>query len=547
MTDTRSDGSTKHPRLEQLSLRRAHFDADDGAVIQIPAGSTEDKELTLAFKRGDERAYRVIYDRYHGRVEGVCKRMLGNREDAAEASQETFLRAYQALGRFNGRYQLGPWITRIATNVCLDHIRSRSRKPVDPVPSELFELELDHSAEQHGPEAIVIRDSESRHIRRVLASLPPMHRAAIVLRDFEGLSYEEVAIALGVTDVQVKALIHRARGNFKRSWSSSIVAAFLPIRNLVQRIKELGPATTEQVAAATTASSCVSATAAERICAAAAAVIFTGGIATGVVGHGSPARSSELNSSSKTTAPVAVSPLLAALKSDDGVAIHQRHSRRHDRMSHEARETGVTTDETATEPVAAPAPTPTPSPTSEPMTPEPSDGDSAGSEDPSAEPKPDPTPSTAPAEPDGFVLGFDSSWSPTTSCWCVTATKVESETVQVADTGVGSFSQKLSGTAKASGSDAYGLTIAQSGDSTTHRMDFGLRTDEGLYMYRATGQMVEAHTTEWGGWAYRYSGSYEMSSRSSSVERMPTNGTYSVEIFFSWRSTRITYANFVLD
>src|SRR5689334_9645143 len=96
--------------------------------------ATEDKDLAIAFKNGELGAYDAIYGRYSDRVNGVCRRMLGQSEDAKEASQEVFLRVYQALPRFNGRYQLGAWITRIATNVCLDQIRGRNRKPSDAFP-----------------------------------------------------------------------------------------------------------------------------------------------------------------------------------------------------------------------------------------------------------------------------------------------------------------------------------------------------------------------------------------------------------------------------
>jgi RNA polymerase sigma-70 factor (ECF subfamily) len=513
-------------------------------MMQVPAGSTEDKELTLAFKRGEDGSYQAIYDRYHARVKSVCRRMLANPDDAAEAAQETFLRVYQALGRFNGRYQLGPWVTRIATNVCLDHLRARTRRPSDPVPSDLFELEFDQEAEQHGPEAIVIRDSESRHVRRVLSNLPAMHRAAIVLRDFEGLSYEEISIALGVTESQVKSLIHRARQNFRRSWRSSVVAAFFPIRNLFQRIKDFGPTATDQVTSAATASSCVSASAAERICAAAAAVIFTGGIASGVVGHGQPALSSEKSS---VQAPAAASPLLAALKGDQGNLVQARHIHRAGpKRARKDRTSATTPADPTTEPAPDPVPTaaPSPSPTTEP---EPSTDPSGGEPSEGPAPAPDPTPSLAPGDPEGFVLAFDSTFTAEQTCSCLGPTTVESETVAVGDAGLSSFSQRTSGTAKAAGSPAYGLTIAQSGDATSHRMDFGLRTNEGLYMYRGTGSLVERGETEWGGLSYRYSGTYELASRPTSTERMPSSGTYTVEIFISWRETRITYANFALN
>jgi RNA polymerase sigma-70 factor, ECF subfamily len=185
--------------------------------------------LALAFQRGDHEAYETIYELYAPRVESVCFRMLGDSFDAQEAAQETFLRVYQSLPRFNGRYHLGAWIARIATNICLDHIRSRARKPSDATPLEILDLESD-PADVSDPEHLYIRNTEARRVKRVLASLPPLHRAAIVLRDFEGLCYQDIASALDLTETQVKALIHRARKGFRKTWNGGGLAALLPRR-----------------------------------------------------------------------------------------------------------------------------------------------------------------------------------------------------------------------------------------------------------------------------------------------------------------------------
>jgi len=231
----------------------------DGLVF----GAAEDRDLTLAFQRGEKGSYQAIYDRYQQRVHSVCRRILVNPEDAAEASQESFLKIYQALGRFNGRYQLSAWITRIATNVCLDHLRARNRRGGEYSAIELEDLESPAPVTDY-PEEVVVRRWESRRVRQVLESLPPLHRAAIALRDFEGLSYEEVGLALGITDSQVKALLHRARQRFKRAWLSEIASIFVPWRFL-DRVRNAEPALRDpaggQVAslAAQTAPVCTSA------------------------------------------------------------------------------------------------------------------------------------------------------------------------------------------------------------------------------------------------------------------------------------------------
>lgn len=216
----------------------------------LPPPSPEDKELALAFKRGEKGSYQAIYERHSARVHGVCRRMLPP-DDAQEAAQETFLRVYQALNRFNGRYQLGAWITRIATNVCLDHLRASTRRPTAWAPlEELEEKDLPRNARiEEEPESFVIKKAEGRRVLKVLHSLPPLHRAAIVLRDFEGLPYCEIAIALGISEPQVKALLHRARTAFKRSWSATGLAALLPW-NLAARFRRPDVALSEHVSAA---------------------------------------------------------------------------------------------------------------------------------------------------------------------------------------------------------------------------------------------------------------------------------------------------------
>src|SRR5919106_4201289 len=125
----------------------------------LAAGAPEERELADAFKRGDEDAYTAIYERYFPRVLSVCRRMLGNPDDAQEAAQEAFLRIYQGLPRFNGRYRLGAWAVRIATNVCLDQLRARSRRPSDLTPTEMLDIETVPIDEQD-PQALFLRNIE---------------------------------------------------------------------------------------------------------------------------------------------------------------------------------------------------------------------------------------------------------------------------------------------------------------------------------------------------------------------------------------------------
>lgn len=181
-----------------------------------------DKDLVVAFKGGVPGAYEEMYRRYSDRVNHVCRRMLGSSEDAREAAQETFLKAYLALPRFNGQYRLGAWLARIASNVCVDHIRRRGRTAaVTPLTAshEGAQVEL-------GPEDVVVRDIPALS---TLEDLQPLHARALDLRNLQGFSHKEIADQLHMSPVQVKALLHRARMSFKRAWENASGWALAPL------------------------------------------------------------------------------------------------------------------------------------------------------------------------------------------------------------------------------------------------------------------------------------------------------------------------------
>src|SRR5881397_2793811 len=108
------------------ATRRMRF-----AAPPISSSITE-RELVLSFQAGEAQAYAQIYARYLPMVQHICRRLLKNPDDTDEATQETMLRVLQGLPRFNGRYLLQAWVARIATNVCLDVLRARTRHPEAP-------------------------------------------------------------------------------------------------------------------------------------------------------------------------------------------------------------------------------------------------------------------------------------------------------------------------------------------------------------------------------------------------------------------------------
>ena len=266
----------------------------------------DDKSLVLAFQSGDIDAYSDIYVKYRALSAQICYRILQDREEADEAVQETMLRVYRGLGTFNGRYQLQAWVARIATNVSLDMVRARSRRPQrDPVTPDISENARLVVALTDDPSEAVERVLDQEEIRSILSEIPDHHREALVLREFEGRSHEEIGEALGVSPQQAKALIHRAKKSFRRAWDRSGerrgVAALAPIiflapfrmpgflRKLWQPAHDVvasATATAQQAAVQVTAAPAVTQGAvsmADKVTAAAITVIVAGTVSVGAV------------------------------------------------------------------------------------------------------------------------------------------------------------------------------------------------------------------------------------------------------------------------
>jgi RNA polymerase sigma-70 factor (ECF subfamily) len=165
-------------------------------------GPVEDSILVRAAQDGDVDAFEELVRRYQSRIYRVALRMLGSRADAQDAVQETFVRAWQALPRFRHESALSTWLYRIVTRRALDKIaRRRTTGTLDEVDLEA------------GPDPVQATEQQERlrAVRKAIANLPPEQRAALVLREFEGLSYQEVAHVLGTGVPAIKTRIHRAR------------------------------------------------------------------------------------------------------------------------------------------------------------------------------------------------------------------------------------------------------------------------------------------------------------------------------------------------
>jgi RNA polymerase sigma-70 factor (ECF subfamily) len=153
---------------------------------------------------GDRSAFDSIMRAQENRVFSVCLRILGNRDNALDATQETFLTVFRKAAQFKGDSALGTWIYRIAVNTCYDQLRKSGRRPTESLPAH---LEPPDASAEDAIESAGLRPE----IERALAALPPEFRAAVVLSDLEGMSLPAAAEALGVPVGTVKSRVFRGR------------------------------------------------------------------------------------------------------------------------------------------------------------------------------------------------------------------------------------------------------------------------------------------------------------------------------------------------
>lgn len=163
-----------------------------------------DEQLVALFRSGSDAAFAVIHDRYRQRLFAYARQMLGgSRQDAEDALQDVFLRAYSSLRSNDRPLSLRAWLYRVAHNRCIDHLR----KPVPPA-IDIFDTSR---KPLHDPIAESERREDLRQLIADVRRLPEQQRSALLMREMDGLSYAELADALGVTLQAVKSLLVRAR------------------------------------------------------------------------------------------------------------------------------------------------------------------------------------------------------------------------------------------------------------------------------------------------------------------------------------------------
>ena len=175
-----------------------------GPQAERPEVDPEEAGLVERSRRGDLEAFDRLVAAHQDRIYHTAYRITGNADDAQDAAQETFVKAFRALPRYRHEAAFGTWLYRIAVNAALDIVR---RRP--PAPASLEDVILPAAA--HNPDAEAEREEVQRRVHRALQRLSPDHRIVIVLRDLQGLAYEEIAEVLRVPVGTVRSRLSRAR------------------------------------------------------------------------------------------------------------------------------------------------------------------------------------------------------------------------------------------------------------------------------------------------------------------------------------------------
>lgn len=183
-----------------------------------------DEELIQSFYQGNQEALGVIFERHNHGVFNFACRMLGNRADAEDTASEVFSRLCTSQAKYSPNAAFKTWLYTIARNICLDKIRGRQKSGAMWIlkqETDAYEP-IDVPSKDDGPAQNLQKKEIAQHIQTAIGQLPTDQREAIVLREYEGLSYEDIAHILGCSLANVKVLIYRARTQLKTTIPSFI-------------------------------------------------------------------------------------------------------------------------------------------------------------------------------------------------------------------------------------------------------------------------------------------------------------------------------------
>ena len=165
-----------------------------------------DSNLVRNTLQGDTYAYGELVHRYQASVFNVCYRLLGEQREAEDLAQEVFIRAYQRLQSFDAQRPFGPWIRRVAANLCYNHLQINQPVLLPILDEQDYEVE-----KSHDPQTMIEISEKNKAVRQAIAKLPPAYRMVLELRHYHELSYEEIAEELNLPLNTIRSHLFRAR------------------------------------------------------------------------------------------------------------------------------------------------------------------------------------------------------------------------------------------------------------------------------------------------------------------------------------------------
>lgn len=216
------DASAGASRPATANAPKIDVRADDARQREARARDQRDRRLVRRIKSGDDRAFQELVTAYQDRIYGLTYRMLGNRQEAEDVAQEVFISVHRAIGTWRGEGRFYTWLYRVATNHCKNRIKYLKGRnfhrasDIDDTPSAHLAGEdggpvSSLQSQVPGPEQATEGRRLELIIQRELANLEEEHRLLIVLRDVQGMSYQDIIRVTGLQEGTLKSRLHRAR------------------------------------------------------------------------------------------------------------------------------------------------------------------------------------------------------------------------------------------------------------------------------------------------------------------------------------------------
>jgi RNA polymerase sigma-70 factor, ECF subfamily len=198
------------PRAGHLEWHLSAVGGEADGTVDPQLADLEESALVEACLAGRTGAFDLIVERHRRTVYRLCYRFVGNHEDAADLSQEVFIRAYRGLRNFRKQSSLSTWLYRIGVNVCLNRVNTKL------LPTEPIEKRQHVDTRDDSPADRVLKNEQAARVRSAIAHLPRKQRATLILRMYHELSHQQIAAILGSSVGAVKANFFHALGNLKK-------------------------------------------------------------------------------------------------------------------------------------------------------------------------------------------------------------------------------------------------------------------------------------------------------------------------------------------